>query len=104
MGIRFEGNAISFAPEKDGNIISEGMMPGDIQVASDGKPILMMEDCQTVGGYAKIAHLTSADLPVAAQLRPGDHVRFRFVSVEEAQKAFRKMIRELNTAIEDLRY
>lgn len=45
--------------------------------------------------------MASADLPVAAQLRPGDRVRFRFVSVEEAQDAFRKMMRDMNTAIEE---
>ena len=51
----------------------------------------MMADCQTIGGYAKIGHVISADLPIAAQLRPGAQVRFRPVLLPEAQAAWRKM-------------
>lgn len=100
MGIRFGGEKISFAAGCDGNIISEGMMPGDIQVSSDGAPIMMMADCQTIGGYAKIAHLIAADLPVAAQLRPGDKVRFRFITVEQAQDALRGLEEAARAAIQ----
>lgn len=91
MGLRLSGPAVAFRLGSDGNILSEGMMPGDIQVASDGQPILMMADCQTVGGYAKIAHVIAADLPAAAQLRPGAAVRFRQVTMPEAQAAWRKL-------------
>ncbi len=91
MGIRLHGAAITFASGSDGNIISEGMMPGDIQVTSSGQPILMMADCQTVGGYAKIGHVISADLPIAAQLRPGARIRFKEVLLPEAQAAWRKL-------------
>ena len=99
MGIRLNGAAIKFAEGCDGNIISEGVVPGDIQVSSDGLPIMMMADCQTIGGYTKIAHLISADMPIAAQLRPGDRVRFRFVSVEEAQDALRKMKKTIDSSL-----
>lgn len=91
MGLRLSGTAVAFCPGLDGNILSEGMMPGDVQVASDGQPILMTADCQTVGGYAKIAHVIAADLPAAAQLRPGAAVRFRQVTIPEAQAAWRKL-------------
>ena len=99
MGLRLSGAPIAFCPGADGNILSEGMMPGDIQVASDGQPILMMADCQTVGGYAKIAHVIGADLPTAAQLRPGTKVRFREVIMPEAQAAWRKLWRQMELCL-----
>lgn len=99
MGLRLSGCAVPFAPGRDGNIISEGMMPGDIQITSAGQPILMMADCQTVGGYAKIAHVIQADLPAAAQLRPGSVVRFRRVSVQEAQFVWRRLWAEMDAAV-----
>lgn len=76
MGIRLSGPRIAFAPGRDGNIISSGVLPGDIQVPASGQPIIMMADCQTVGGYARIAHVLSDDIPIAAQLRPGGRIRF----------------------------
>lgn len=91
MGVRFAGDAVGFAPGRDGNIISEGTLPGDIQVPASGQPLLMLEACQTVGGYAKIAHVIAADLPVAAQLVPGAQARFRMVTVPEAQAAWRRL-------------
>lgn len=91
MGIRLEGRQVTFRPGFDGNILSEPMMPGDIQVPGSGQPIVMLEGCQTVGGYARIAHVIGADLPLLAQLRPGSHVRFRRVTMEEAQRALRKL-------------
>jgi allophanate hydrolase subunit 2 len=59
------------------------MVPGCIQVPPDGQPILMMADAPTTGGYPKIATVVTADLPLLAQLVPGEgRVRFRPVSVE----------------------
>lgn len=99
MGIRLEGEPVTFQTGFDGNIISEGMMPGDIQIVSAAQPILMMADCQTVGGYTKIAHVITADLPLAAQIRPGNMVRFRKVTVAEAQAAWRKLWYQMSTAV-----
>lgn len=87
MGIRLAGNAVSFAPGNDGNIITDAVCAGAVQITGSGMPILMMADAQTTGGYAKPAWVIGADLPVAAQLRPGDRVRFERCSVEEAQAA-----------------
>ena len=101
MGIRFSGQAVSFAPGRDGNILSEGILMGDIQITSSGQPILLMADCQTVGGYAKIAHVISADLPLAAQLRPGAKVSFRRVDVFEAQAALRRLYRRAEECIHE---
>jgi antagonist of KipI len=68
--------------------LSEAVAPGTVQVPNDGQPIILLGDCQTVGGYPKIAHVITVDLPVASQLRPNDNVRFREVSPAEAHILF----------------
>ena len=87
MGIRFGGGALRFAQGFDGNIITDAVCAGAVQLTGSGLPILMMADAQTTGGYAKPAWVIGADLPVAAQLRPGDQVRFERCSVADAQAA-----------------
>ncbi len=83
MGMRLEGPEIESMHGVD--IVSDGIAFGSIQIPKSGKPIVMMADHQTIGGYAKIATVCSFDLPKLAQLKPGDHVKFRRISVEEAQ-------------------
>ena len=87
MGYRLTGPAIEAAEGCDGNIISDGISFGAIQVPTD-QPIIMMADHQTTGGYAKIAHVIAVDLPLVAQLKTGDTMRFRAVGVEEAQDLY----------------
>jgi antagonist of KipI len=82
MGVRFDGPELK--RHETGDLLSEAVAPGTIQVPPNGKPILLLGDCQTIGGYPKIAHVITVDLPVAAQLRPGDEVRFRETSIAEA--------------------
>ena len=103
MGIRLEGEPI--VPKASSDIISDGTAFGAIQVPTGGQPIILMADRQTTGGYAKIATVISADLPRAAQMRPGCTVRFLPLTVEEAQdilamenKAFEEEYRLLNGA------
>ncbi|MBP3927149.1 MAG: biotin-dependent carboxyltransferase family protein [Clostridium sp.] len=86
MGCRLEGEVIEH--KNGGDIITDGIAFGAIQVPSHGKPIIMMADHQTTGGYTKIAAVISVDLPKVAQSRPGNKVRFQAVSVEEAQKLY----------------
>ena len=84
MGARLDG-----APlwrDNGGDLISEAVVPGTLQVPSRGKPILLLGDCQTIGGYPKIAHVIAVDLPVAAQLRAADRVRFCEISMAEAHR------------------
>jgi antagonist of KipI len=50
----------------------------------------LLGDCQTIGGYPKIAHVITVDLPIAAQLWPGDLVRFGEVSLADAQELVRE--------------
>ena len=52
----------------------------------DGQPIVLMADAQTIGGYPQAAHVISVDLPLVAQLRPGDRVRFAEVPLEDAHR------------------
>jgi len=83
MGVRLEGPRIERRSDVEESIISEGLISGAIQVPGDGKPIVILTELVT-GGYTKIATIISADLPRVAQLKPGDRVKFKPISVEEA--------------------
>jgi antagonist of KipI len=63
------------------------VVPGTIQVPPDGQPIILLADAQTIGGYPRLAQVIAADLPKAAQLRPGMRVRFAPVDLAEAAAA-----------------
>ena len=82
MGVRFDGPELKRQSNTD--FISEAVAPGTIQVPPGGKPILLLGDCQTIGGYPKIANVITVDLGTAAQLRAGDMVRFFEVSLGDA--------------------
>lgn len=84
MGVRLEG--IQFRCDLNGDLLSEAVAPGTVQLPPGGKPIVLLGDCQTIGGYPKVAHVITADLSVAAQLQPGDTVRFAEVSLADAQR------------------
>jgi len=90
MGYRFEGPVVEHAA--DYNIVSDGIAKGSIQIVGSGQPIILLADRQTTGGYAKIATVISTDLPVLAQSRPGHSLRFRAVSLEEAEDLRRTMM------------
>jgi hypothetical protein len=87
MGCRLEGKAI--AHKTDGNIISDGIVNGAIQVPTTGQPIIMLAERQATGGYTKIATVISVDLPVIGQCLPGDTLRFQAVSIDEAHRLLR---------------
>lgn len=86
MGLRLRGAEL--ARENKREMLSEAVAPGTVQVANDGQPILLLGDCQTIGGYPKIAHVITADLGAAAQLQPNDTVRFEEVMPGEAESLF----------------
>ncbi len=79
VGARLDGERLTHCGPRE--IVSDGMVPGCIQVPPDGRPIVMLSDCPTTGGYPKIACVVSQDLPVIAQAIPG-RTEIRFVSVE----------------------
>lgn len=96
MGYRLEGPELAMeGPE----LLSFGLTMGSVQVPASGQPILLMADHQTAGGYPVVAGVARADLPLVAQLLPGDHLAFREVSVEAAQAEWRR----LRSALDGLR-
>ena len=81
MGYRLDGDALE-GPDEE--ILSFALVAGTVQVPPDGRPILLMADHQTAGGYPVAAVVVSASMPAAAQLAPGDEVRFAEISIERA--------------------
>jgi antagonist of KipI len=88
MAARLDGPGLLRRDQSD--LLSEAVTPGTLQVPPNGKPILLLGDCQTIGGYPKIAHVITIDLPIAAQLWPGDLVRFYEISLAEAHALLRE--------------
>ena len=86
MGYRLNGPKVQHLGKAD--LLSEGLAPGSIQVAGDGNPLVMMRDSQTVGGYTKIAVVTSTDFPLLAQAVPGSS-RVRFTPTDLTQARLR---------------
>ncbi len=80
MGLRLEGEPVP--ARSGGEMITEGVSLGAIQVPNGGKPIVLFVDQQTTGGYPKIANVISADLASVGQLRPRDEIRFEKVEWE----------------------
>ena len=89
MGCRLLGPHLEHNSVKGAEIISDGLIPGAIQVPGSGEPIVMLADGPTVGGYPKIATLISADLPALATMMPGEELRFAAVTQEEAEEILR---------------
>jgi antagonist of KipI len=94
MGVRFDSPELE--RQDSGDLVSEAVAPGTIQVPPSGKPILLLGDCQTIGGYPKIAHVITVDLGIAAQLRAGDHVRFSEISLADAHRLLLERERQLD--------
>ncbi|MCU0428030.1 MAG: 5-oxoprolinase subunit PxpB [Candidatus Kapabacteria bacterium] len=80
----------------ENQLVSRAVLPGTIQLPPDGRPILLLADCQTTGGYPVIAHVCSADVPFAAQIRAGEEVVFEEISVERAQKLYIEQLQALD--------
>ena len=90
MGYRLDGSRIE---SKNGtDIVSDGITFGSIQVPASGKPIILMADHQTTGGYAKIGTVCRMDLSKVAQCKPGDRIHYKRIDVEKAQKLYKEMI------------
>ena len=88
MGCRLSGPAVKRDSGTPTSIVSEPVVPGNIQIPADGQPILLLRE-QTIGGYTSIATVISADLWRIGQAKPGDTVRFVRVSLEEGQRISR---------------
>jgi biotin-dependent carboxylase-like uncharacterized protein len=98
QGIRLNPEGEGFAAEGGLRVVSEIIVPGDIQVTGDGAPYVLMCESQTTGGYPRIASVLPSDLPRVAQAPLGAEMRFRLLSLEEAvarEQASRKALRGL---------
>jgi len=94
MGCRLEGPFIAMKGSSD--IISEAVTFGSIQVPSHGKPIVLLSDRQTTGGYAKIATIASVDIPKLVQRKVDSKVRFKAITVTQAQELIAEEIKEMD--------
>ena len=97
MGYRLAATPLIL--ENTSDMLSEGTAMGTVQLPPDGRPILLMADSAPTGGYRRIAHVISADLPLAAQVRPGQFLRFLETTMEEARSLFQKQRANLDHAI-----
>ena len=88
MGMRLDGPYLE--NKVSTNIKSEGLIKGVIQVPADGKPIILLADHGTIGGYPKIGTVITADLDKVAQLTYGTKIQFQEVNLEEAEKLFKE--------------
>jgi antagonist of KipI len=84
MGLRLAGRKLERSSGEE--LLSSAVLPGTVQVPRDGQPLVLMADAQTIGGYPQAAHVIGVDLPVVAQLRPGDTIRFIEVTLAEAHR------------------
>jgi biotin-dependent carboxylase-like uncharacterized protein len=101
VGVRLEGEPIEAAGSSE--LDPEGVVTGTVQVPADGSPIVLGPDRPATGGYVKIATVVTADLPLLAQARPGDTLRFAAASVSEGRAAWRERLRALREGIEEVR-
>ena len=99
MGVRLDGPRLAHDPVLGADIVSDAVTPGAIQVPGDGKPIVLLADCQTVGGYPKIATVIGADLRRLGHALPGQTIRFTTVSIDEAMDARRAAASALEKSI-----
>lgn len=86
-GIRLEGRPIQFRDRAEQSIVSEGILPGTIQVPPDGLPIINCVE-RTIGGYARLAAIIDVDLDKLAHIKPFDRVILAAASEEEAERLF----------------
>ena len=96
MGVRLDlDGAPPFAAKGGLSVVSEIVRPGDIQITGDGTPFVLMAECQTTGGYPRIANILPCDLPIVAQAAPGDTLRIRLVDRDDAILALRDAARQI---------
>ena len=84
MGVRMDYDGEGFSTGAGLSIVSEIVVAGDIQIAGDGAPFVLMCECQTTGGYPRIGTVIPCDLPRIAQAQPGTALSFEFITMEQA--------------------
>ncbi len=94
MGFRLRGAPLYLLDKIE--LVSSAVDFGTIQLLPDGQMIILMADCQTSGGYPRIAHVASFDLPLLAQLGANDKVKFQLISVRQAEDLITESEKDLN--------
>jgi allophanate hydrolase len=87
MGLALLCDGDGFAADGQRSLVSGVIVPGDVQMTGTGAPFVLLEECQTTGGYPRIGAVIPSDIPRTAQAAPGNPFRFRFVFVPEALAA-----------------
>ncbi|MCB1311734.1 MAG: biotin-dependent carboxyltransferase family protein [Sedimentitalea sp.] len=86
QGIALDHDGAPFAADGASGLVSDPIIAGDIQLTGAGTPTVLMAECQTIGGYPRIGTVLPCDLPLLAQAAPGDALRFRMVTLDEADR------------------
>ena len=94
MGFRLTGEPLLLIDKTE--LVSTAVDFGTVQLLPDGQMIILMADHQTSGGYPRIAHVISTDLPVLAQLGATDKINFQTILLEEAERLMLEVERDLN--------
>jgi len=101
MGMRLEGTVLKNIVST--NIRSEGITKGAIQVPADGQPIILLTDYPTIGGYPKIANVTSADYSLLIQKTPGEKISFKLIELHEAEQLYKEHLKSISKIIKEIR-
>ncbi|MDO6586894.1 urea amidolyase [Salipiger sp. 1_MG-2023] len=105
MGVKLNPDGDGYGALGGLSVVSEVISPGDIQMTGDGAPFVLMAECQTTGGYPRLATVIPADLPRIAQAPAGARLAFRFVTIDEAltaEAAYRKHIKDLPRSVQPI--
>ena len=101
MGMRLEGTVIKNIVST--NIRSEGITKGAIQVPADGQPIILLTDYPTIGGYPKIANVTSVDYNLLIQKTPGEKIFFELIKLHEAEQLYKEHLNSISEIIKNIK-
>ena len=101
MGMRLEGTVMKNIVNT--NIRSEGITKGAIQVPADGQPIILLTDYPTIGGYPKIANVTSVDYNLLIQKTPGEKIFFELIKLREAEQLYKELLNSISEIIKNIK-
>jgi len=101
MGMRLEGTSMKNIVNT--NIRSEGITKGAIQVPADGQPIILLTDYPTIGGYPKIANVTSVDYDLLIQKIPGEKIFFKLIELHEAEQLYKEHLNSISEIIKNIK-
>ncbi|MBT8153654.1 biotin-dependent carboxyltransferase family protein [Epibacterium ulvae] len=97
MGVEMRSDGEGFAARDQLNILSEIIVPGDVQLTGDGRPFVLMRECQTTGGYPRIGSVVPCDLNKVAQAGLGSSVRFKWIGLDDALEIEKRHAKECQT-------